>query len=78
MEKRLGCEEAARLAEKALRERDKKLTGCVSYVQRTYQWGYNYTASAFECLVEQGVISEPDKNGERHWLKNSLLAKAVR
>lgn len=56
--------------EEALKHLQKKaeLTGCTSYVQRMLQVGYIRAATIMECLEGDGIISEPDLAGKRHWL----------
>lgn len=45
-----------------------ELTGCTSYVQRMLQVEYLRAATILECLEGDGIISEPDLAGKRHWL----------
>lgn len=59
-----------RQTEEALDHLRKKavLTGCTSYVQRMLQIGFNRAATILERLEGDGILSEPDNTGTRHWL----------
>ena len=61
--------EAAHNHLKDLFKKNGQLRGCTSYVQRQMGVGYNHASRLIGVLVLSRIISEPDRFGERTWLK---------
>lgn len=57
------------LMEKRQHSSDDNLTGCVSYIQRRLQCGYNRAATLVELMEQEGWVTAIDGRGARRLVR---------
>lgn len=55
-------------------DRDGRLSGCTSYLQRHLNCSYNYANLVLTCLQQEEFITAPDRDGYRRLVSRGIEA----
>jgi DNA segregation ATPase FtsK/SpoIIIE-like protein len=67
-------DQAKQILEEMRKDDDGRMGGCVSYLQRKLECGYNHAARLIEQLEQEEFITTPDSQGKRRLYSRGIEA----